>query len=108
MEMSEVIKERRTALGMTQEELGDKLGLQKSAIAKYENGKVENMKRSIILKMAKVLECTPNYLLGFVPEYSPSDLHAIEHSEPQDIELIKAYHSAPEDIKACVRRILSL
>ena len=65
MGMAEIIKERRLAMGYTQEELAKKLGLQKSAIAKYENGRVENIKRSIIGEMAKVLECSPAYLMGW-------------------------------------------
>lgn len=65
MEMADRIKERRNFMGYTQEELGEKLGLQKSAIAKYENGRVENIKRSVIANMAKVLECSPAYLMGW-------------------------------------------
>ncbi|MEE1443236.1 MAG: XRE family transcriptional regulator [Blautia sp.] len=65
MEMGERIKERRLAMNFTQEELAQKLGLQKSAIAKYENGRVENIKRSVISKMADILECTPSYLMGW-------------------------------------------
>lgn len=65
MGMAKRIKERRTALGLTQEELATKLGLQKSAIAKYENGRVENIKRSVIQKMAEILECSPAYLMGW-------------------------------------------
>lgn len=65
MDMSERIKTRRIFMGFTQEELGEKLGLQKSAIAKYENGRVENIKRSIIANMAKVLDCSPAYLMGW-------------------------------------------
>lgn len=65
MSMADKIKERRTFMGYTQEELGEKLGLQKSAIAKYENGRVENIKRSIIAKMAEILECSPCYLLDW-------------------------------------------
>ena len=64
MTMADRIKERRIALGYTQEELASKLGLQKSAIAKYENGRVENIKRTVILKMSKILECSPSYLLA--------------------------------------------
>lgn len=64
MGMAERIKERRKAMGYTQTELGEKLGLQASAIAKYENGRVKNMKRSIIASMANVLECSPTYLMG--------------------------------------------
>lgn len=70
MGMAERIKERRKAMGYTQTELGEKLGLQASAIAKYENGRVENIKRSIIADMARVLECSPCYLLDWEKEQS--------------------------------------
>lgn len=64
----DVIKERRLALGLTQDELGERLGLQKSAIAKYESGRVKNLKRSVIQKMAEVLEVTPSYLMGWAED----------------------------------------
>ena len=76
MEMNQRIKERRLAMNYTQEELAEKLGLQKSAIAKYENGRVENIKRSIILKMANILECTPTYLMGW-DEETPATLNIL-------------------------------
>jgi len=108
MNMSDRIKERRMAMGMTQEELGEKLGLQKSAIAKYENGRVENVKRTVIMQMAEVLECAPSYLLGFDAEYSRSDLKEIVVSDPNDIRLLNAYHNASEDVKAGIRSILGI
>lgn len=70
MTMADRIKERRLQMAYTQEELAKKLGLQKSAIAKYENGRVENIKRSVIAEMANVLECSPSYLMGW-DEASP-------------------------------------
>ncbi|WP_314639554.1 LexA family protein [Stomatobaculum longum] len=75
MEMNQRIKERRLALNMTQEELAHKLGMQKSAIAKYESGRVENIKRSVLAKMAELLECSPAYLMGWdyeqpLPQFS--------------------------------------
>ena len=76
MGMAERIKERRIAMGYTQEELATKLGLQKSAIAKYENGRVENIKRSVISNMAKILECSPSYLMDWeesLPNYDIFD-----------------------------------
>ena len=71
MEMADRIKERRLAMNYTQEELAQKLGLQKSAIAKYENGRVENIKRSTIAKMAAILECSPSYLMGWDSNVGP-------------------------------------
>ena len=73
MGMSERIKERRLAMGYTQEELAQKLGLQKSAIAKYENGRVENIKRSIIALMSDVLECSPLYLMDWDEKVNSSN-----------------------------------
>lgn len=67
-DMPNRIKERRIAMGLTQEELAEKVGLQKSAIAKYENGRVENIKRSTIQNMANILHCKPSYLLAFDEE----------------------------------------
>ena len=64
------IKKRRNELGMTQEELAKKLGLQKSAIAKYEKGRVINIKHSTISNMAKIFHCTPAYLMGWNEEYT--------------------------------------
>ena len=64
MQMGEIIKKKRIEMGMTQEELAEKLGLQKSAIAKYENGRVENIKRGTIQRMSEVLNCSASYLMG--------------------------------------------
>lgn len=63
MKVGEKIKAARIAKGMTQEELGNKIGVQKSAIAKYENGRVVNIKRSTLQKIAKVLELRPSELI---------------------------------------------
>lgn len=70
MGMADRIKKRRIAMNYTQEELAQKLGLQKSAIAKYENGRVENIKRSIIARMAELLECSPAYLMGWEDDFT--------------------------------------
>lgn len=67
-EMGRRIRDLRISKGLTQEQLGDLVGLQKSAVAKYENGKTENMKRGVIQKMAKVLGVSPSYLMGFDSE----------------------------------------
>lgn len=77
MDMAGRIKERRILMGFTQEELGEKLGLQKSAIAKYENGRVENMKRSVIANMANILKCSPSYLMGWEEDLPTSKRHAV-------------------------------
>lgn len=44
--MDSRIRARRVALGMTQQELAEELGLEKSAIAKYETGRVSIIERA--------------------------------------------------------------
>ncbi len=56
MEIGKLIKAARLEKGLTQEELGEIVGVQKSAIAKYESGKVVNIKRSTLQKLAIALD----------------------------------------------------
>lgn len=65
MTIGEKIKLLRTNLEMTQDELGEKIGVQKQAIYKYEQGLVVNLKRDIIAKLATALETSPAYLMGW-------------------------------------------
>lgn len=60
----ELIKYYRKKLGLTQEELGNYVGVQKSAIAKYENGRIENLKRTTIEKLSELFGILPSELLG--------------------------------------------
>ena len=55
------IKEKRIAMGMTQKQLADKLGVKNTAIANYETG-VSSPKESILFKLFEVLQCDANYL----------------------------------------------
>ena len=57
------IKECRLALGMTQEEMAEKLCCNKSLISQYENDKVD-IKGSVIVELAELLGTTTGYLLS--------------------------------------------
>ena len=56
MDIGQMIKEARMIKGLTQEELGKLVGVQKSAVAKWENGRVVNIKRSHLQKLAIALD----------------------------------------------------
>lgn len=62
--MGKRIRQRRTEKGMTLEELGDLLGVRPAAVNKWENGTVENIKRSTIEDMAEIFNCSPVWLMG--------------------------------------------
>ena len=65
MEMGKRIFELRTAKNLTMEQLAEMLGVQKSAVNKWEKGIVKNIKRPNILKMSEIFDCEPAYLMGF-------------------------------------------
>ena len=65
--VGEIIRAARIAKGLTQEELGKLVGVQKSAIAKYENGRVVNIKMGKIVKIAQVLGLNGNELIESRP-----------------------------------------
>lgn len=67
MEFKDILKELRLSHNLTQEELGKLVGLQKSAIYKYETGLLSDPKRSLIAKLAEVFDVSPAYLLGLLP-----------------------------------------
>ena len=73
MTTGERIKYLRLRNGLSQEELGKKVGVGKAAINKYEKGIVVNFKRSMIDKLADALDVSPIYLMGFDDEQLPSN-----------------------------------
>lgn len=65
MTMGKRIRILRKQHKMTQEELGCKIGVGKTAIVKYEKGEVENLPRSTIEKMAVLFGVSPAYIMCF-------------------------------------------
>ena len=63
IEIGKRIKQRREELGMTQEELGNLLWLNKSTIQRYEAGKIAKIKLPVIHAMAKQLNVSPEWLI---------------------------------------------
>lgn len=64
MNMGERIKQLRIRHNMTQEELGKAVGIQKSAVQKWEKGYTENLKRSVIETLSKIFEVSPSYVMA--------------------------------------------
>lgn len=86
------IKKCRLENNLTQEELAEKLGLKKSAVAKYENGRVENIKRSTIEEMARIFDCTPSYLMGWDNTNTTVAAHKDgDNFTPEELQKIEEY-----------------
>ena len=59
------IKKLRTLAGLSQEELGGRVGIQRAVINRYEKGSVTNIPIHTIEKIASVLDVSPTYIVGW-------------------------------------------
>lgn len=92
------IKELRTLSGMSQEELGRRIGVQRAAVNKYEKGSVTNIPIAAVEKIANVFEVSPSYILGW-EEVKSNELalevrviQGVQHFFGKDsVELLETY-----------------
>ena len=100
MEAGDIIKNLRMQKGLTQEELGNILGVKKAAVQKYESGRVENIKRSTIAKMAEYFNVSPSFIMG---------LEELEKKSVENEEMLSSNdESISKDVLDLAKRIQSL
>lgn len=58
------LKEKRTALGLTQLEVATAVGVSEATISRWESGQISNMKRNHISSLARVLDISVNDILN--------------------------------------------
>ncbi len=73
LHFSSVIKQKRLALLLTQQELADKLGITAAAVSKWETNQ-SYPDITILPTLAKLFDCTIDELLG----YSDSNMYYLE------------------------------
>lgn len=100
MEVGMIIKQARLAKGLTQEELGEIVGVQKSAIAKYENGRVVNIKRSTLQKLAIALDLKGSDLIAEKPTADDDGL------SDDVMKLVEFAKSVPEDKASMILQVM--
>lgn len=102
MTTGERIKALRLEKNMSQEELGEKVGVQKAAINKYETGIVVNLKRGMIAKLADALDTTPAYLMGWEDEEQERNelLEKLARNEDLKAFMMTASKCTPEELRA--------
>lgn len=65
MTIGERIKERRKQLGLTVDELSERLGKNRATIYRYESNEIEKLPTTVLEPLAKALGVTPAYLMGW-------------------------------------------
>lgn len=68
MTIGQRIKQRRKEIGMSADELGKRLGKDRSTVFRYEKGDIEKVPIDILEPIAEALNTTPQYLMGWEEE----------------------------------------
>ena len=106
MDLGTKIKKARIEKGLTQEALGKIVGVQKSAIAKYENGRVVNIKRSTMQKIASALNIRPSELLFEKSPEETADLHVKILTDFDLMDVLKEYYELSSENQKIVRELI--
>lgn len=106
MDIGKLIKDARISKGLTQAELGKLVGVQKSAIAKYENGRVVNIKRSTLQGLAKALDLKGSDLIIESDPKEAASLSARVLSDSDLREVVELYISLGDEDKKTYKELL--
>lgn len=105
MTIGDKIRLHRKALGLTQTELGEKLGVKTNAVSKWECGRVDDIPTSKIKAMAKLFDVQPSYLID---EKQPATTNGDGLAE-DDKRIIELLHQlTPENRERIVEIIKAL
>jgi transcriptional regulator with XRE-family HTH domain len=116
-DMSIKIKQLRQAKGMTLEQVATIVGVGKSTVRKWETGMIANMRRDKIGLLAKALDTTPAYLMGWedidsTPPPDPQLFDSPKSEEPKLTEaegmLLELFRRVPENKQEVVLEMIRL
>lgn len=99
MTVGEKIKQRREALGISQKELAQKIGVTQSAIGNYESG-LSNPKMELMPKIFEALRTDANYLFGEAKRENEFSYH--------ETQIINKYRKLDEHGKKAVDSIIDI
>ena len=65
MTIGERIRNRRKELGLSADDVAERLGKNRATVYRYESNYIENMPLSVLEPLAEALHTTPTYLMGW-------------------------------------------
>ena len=65
MEMKDIIRNRRSELKLTLEDIANRVGVSRATVLRWETGEIKNLGKNRIASLAAVLQVSPEYLLGW-------------------------------------------
>lgn len=97
MKIGERIKQRRLELGYTADALAKLLNKNRATIYRYENGDIENMPIDVLEPLAKALNTTPAYLMGWTDSQQSIEPKSTEgyYDDPEAAEFAEYLRTRP-------------
>lgn len=108
MTVGDRIKARRIEMKMSVEELGKKLGKNRTTVYRYETGYIENLPIDILQPIADALNTTPQYLMGWVEEKTEKKQSAESELSMKKREFIKRVEGMSDAQLERLEQILAL
>ena len=86
--IQERIKSRRLQLKLTLEDVANALGVNKTTVMRYESESIKKLPTDIVPPLAKVLKCTPQYLMGW--EELENETHVLTDHEREHLDIYRS------------------
>ena len=87
MKIGDRIKERRMELGYSVDEVAEKLGKNRATVYRYESNEIEKLPITTLEPLAKALNTTPAYLMGWDEEKPEPE------TKDDPLMVVAAHHS---------------
>lgn len=75
IEIGNRIAERRSQLGLTMDDVAQKIGVAKSTIQRYEKGQIQKIKLPVIESIAAALSVNPDWIIGNTDDPKPKSVY---------------------------------
>jgi transcriptional regulator with XRE-family HTH domain len=89
MNIQTIIKNRRLELELTMKDVAKALGVSEATVSRYESGEIQNMGIDKIEMLAKVLRCSPGYLMGWEDYPNSTIQSSLTHDEATLLDLYR-------------------
>ena len=108
MNMGDRIHFLRTDLGLTLQELGDKVGVGASTVRKWETGFIKTLRTDKMQKLAAALNTSVDYLMGWTENnvsvnsvgtnngvigQNSGEIHIMQERSKEEAELLRIFNS---------------
>lgn len=89
MSVGNRIRQRRLELGLSGEEVGKMLGVNKTTVYRYEKGEIDKMPIEVVEKLSVALRTTPDVIMGWNTDAStPTNLVPINRASIVNIPIL--------------------